>query len=42
MPLTLEALDLLGSGRTDWTRQDPTQATFFHKRSVEDSRIDWT
>ncbi|MFE4975813.1 methionyl-tRNA formyltransferase [Kitasatospora sp. NPDC056651] len=43
-PATLEALDLIGSGRTTWTKQDPSQATFFHKRSVEDSRIsfDWS
>jgi methionyl-tRNA formyltransferase len=42
VPATLEAIDLIGSGRTDWTEQDPEQATFFHKRSVEDSRIDWS
>ncbi|MFE0642934.1 methionyl-tRNA formyltransferase [Streptomyces sp. NPDC058877] len=41
-PAVLESLELIGSGRTDWTPQDPTQATFFHKRSVEDSRIDWS
>ncbi|MCJ0873477.1 methionyl-tRNA formyltransferase [Streptomyces sp. AP-93] len=41
-PATLEAIDLIGSGRTEWTRQDPAQATFFHKRSIEDSRVDWT
>lgn len=39
--MTLEALDLIESGRTDWQPQDPTKATFFHKRSAEDSRIDW-
>lgn len=39
--MTLEALDLIESGRTDWQPQDPTKATFFHKRSTEDSRIDW-
>ncbi|MEV0390662.1 methionyl-tRNA formyltransferase [Nonomuraea sp. NPDC050643] len=41
-PMTLEAIDLIDSGRTDWVKQDPAQATFFHKRSVEDSRISWT
>ncbi|WP_433609980.1 methionyl-tRNA formyltransferase [Prescottella agglutinans] len=41
-PITLDALALIESGRTDWTPQDRTQATFFHKRSDEDSRIDWT
>ncbi|HEX4089061.1 MAG TPA: hypothetical protein VHZ33_10100, partial [Trebonia sp.] len=40
-PITPEALALIGSGRTDWIKQDPAQATFFHKRSAEDSRIDW-
>lgn len=40
-PITLEALRMIGSGRTDWTKQDPAEATFFHKRSAEDSRIDW-
>jgi methionyl-tRNA formyltransferase len=41
-PMTLEAIDLIDSGRTDWTKQDPAEATFFHKRAEEDSRIYWT
>jgi methionyl-tRNA formyltransferase len=41
-PIALEALALIESGRTAWTKQDPSGATFFHKRSAEDSRIDWT
>ncbi|MDP9388324.1 MAG: methionyl-tRNA formyltransferase [Actinomycetota bacterium] len=41
-PITLDSLQLIASGRTDWTRQDRSKASFFHKRSVEDSRIDWT
>jgi len=41
-PLTLQALDLIESGSGEWIKQDPTQATFFHKRSVEDSRITWS
>ncbi|MGH3974495.1 MAG: methionyl-tRNA formyltransferase [Pseudonocardiaceae bacterium] len=41
-PITIDALALIASGRTDWTKQDRSQASFFHKRSVEDSRIDWT
>ncbi|HEV2782386.1 MAG TPA: methionyl-tRNA formyltransferase [Actinophytocola sp.] len=41
-PVTTEALALIASGRTDWTPQDRGKATFFHKRSIEDSRIDWT
>jgi methionyl-tRNA formyltransferase len=40
-PLTVEGLDLIASGRTDWVPQDRSKATFFHKRSVEDSRMDW-
>ncbi|ROO86286.1 methionyl-tRNA formyltransferase [Actinocorallia herbida] len=41
-PIVHESLDLIASGRTDWTPQDRSQANFFHKRSVEDSNIDWT
>ena len=41
-PITLDALALIESGRTDWTPQDRSQATFFHKRAPEDSLIDWT
>lgn len=41
-PITLDALELIASGRTDWSRQDRSTASFFHKRSIEDSRIDWT
>ena len=41
-PITLDALALIASGRTDWTKQDRSKASFFHKRSTEDSRIDWT
>ncbi len=41
-PMTLEAIELIDSGRTDWIKQNPADATFFHKRSVEDSRIYWT
>ena len=33
---------LIASGRTDWIPQDRSRASFFHKRAVEDSRIDWT
>ncbi|MFI7229582.1 methionyl-tRNA formyltransferase [Nonomuraea angiospora] len=40
-PIVAEALDLIASGRTDWTPQDRTKASFFHKRSIEDSNIDW-
>ncbi|AHH94937.1 methionyl-tRNA formyltransferase [Kutzneria viridogrisea] len=41
-PITVDALDLIAQGRTDWTPQDRSKASFFHKRSIEDSRIDWT
>jgi methionyl-tRNA formyltransferase len=39
--MALEALDLIASGRGRWQPQNPAEATFFHKRSIEDSRIDW-
>lgn len=41
-PITVDSLALIASGRTEWTKQDPSKASFFHKRSIEDSRIDWT
>ncbi|BCB77241.1 methionyl-tRNA formyltransferase [Phytohabitans flavus] len=40
-PITVDGLALIASGRTDWVKQDRTKASFFHKRSIEDSRIDW-
>ncbi|MFD9998528.1 methionyl-tRNA formyltransferase [[Kitasatospora] papulosa] len=40
-PVTIGALDLIASGQTEFTRQDRSQATFFHKRAAEDIRIDW-
>jgi methionyl-tRNA formyltransferase len=41
-PITVDGLALIASGRTDWVKQDRTRASFFHKRSIEDSRVDWT
>ncbi|WP_236789565.1 methionyl-tRNA formyltransferase [Amycolatopsis sp. GM8] len=41
-PVVTEALGLIASGRTEWAPQDRSRASFFHKRSIEDSRIDWT
>ncbi|MBE1489990.1 methionyl-tRNA formyltransferase [Plantactinospora soyae] len=41
-PITVDGLALIASGRTDWPKQDRAKASFFHKRSVEDIRIDWT
>ncbi|MFJ8433824.1 methionyl-tRNA formyltransferase [Kitasatospora sp. NPDC094019] len=40
-PVTVGALDLIAAGRTDFTKQDRSQASFFHKRAEEDIRIDW-
>jgi methionyl-tRNA formyltransferase len=36
-PVVRESLDLIASGRAEWLPQDRTRATFFHKRSEEDS-----
>jgi methionyl-tRNA formyltransferase len=41
-PITVDALTLIESGQASWTKQDRSKASFFHKRSIEDSRIDWT
>jgi methionyl-tRNA formyltransferase len=41
-PVTIGALGLIASGQTEFTKQDRSRASFFHKRSIEDSRIDWT
>lgn len=41
-PIVRESLDLIASGRAVWTPQDRSRSSFFHKRSLEDSRIDWT
>lgn len=41
-PITVESLALIESGKTDFTPQDRSRASFFHKRADEDSRIDWT
>ncbi|MEU7344492.1 methionyl-tRNA formyltransferase [Streptomyces bacillaris] len=40
-PVTTEALGLIASGRTEFTPQDRSRASFFHKRAEEDIRIDW-
>jgi methionyl-tRNA formyltransferase len=40
-PITVDALALIASGRTDWAKQDRRKASFFHKRSIEDSLINW-
>ncbi|MCI3275402.1 methionyl-tRNA formyltransferase [Streptomyces cylindrosporus] len=43
-PIVRESLDLIATGRDagQWQPQDRSRASFFHKRSLEDSRIDWT
>ena len=41
-PITVEALGLIASGTDRVHPQDRSQASFFHKRAEEDSRIDWT
>lgn len=41
-PITVDGLAEIASGRTDFVAQDRSRASFFHKRSEEDIRIDWT
>lgn len=43
-PIVRESLDLIASGRDagQWVPQDRSRASFFHKRSAADSRIDWS
>ena len=41
-PITVDALELLATGRTDWQPQDRSRASYFHRRSEEDNRIDWS
>ncbi|MEU2825714.1 methionyl-tRNA formyltransferase [Streptomyces bacillaris] len=40
-PVTTEALGLIASGQTEFTPQNRSRASFFHKRAEEDIRIDW-
>ncbi|MFE4170578.1 methionyl-tRNA formyltransferase [Streptomyces sp. NPDC056909] len=41
-PIVTDSLDAIASGTARWVPQDRSRASFFHKRSIEDSRIDWT
>jgi methionyl-tRNA formyltransferase len=41
-PITVDALAEMANGRTDFTPQDRSRASFFHKRAEEDIRIDWS
>ncbi|MFD3336332.1 methionyl-tRNA formyltransferase [Streptomyces sp. NPDC058700] len=40
-PVTIAALDQIAAGQAEFTPQDRSQASFFHKRAEEDIRIDW-
>ena len=40
-PITVDALHLIASGRTNWSPQDRRAASYFHRRCDEDNRIDW-
>jgi methionyl-tRNA formyltransferase len=40
-PIVVDALAEIAAGRRDFAKQDPAKASFFHKRSIEDSRIDF-
>jgi methionyl-tRNA formyltransferase len=40
-PIVVDALARITRGDKDFAKQDPSKASFFHKRSIEDSRIDW-
>jgi methionyl-tRNA formyltransferase len=40
-PIVVDALAEIASGRRDFAKQDPAKASFFHKRSIEDSRVDF-
>ncbi|MBW0114800.1 methionyl-tRNA formyltransferase [Pseudonocardia abyssalis] len=40
-PITVDALELIASGRTDWAPQDRRAASYFHRRTEEENRIDF-
>ncbi|MFD8958610.1 methionyl-tRNA formyltransferase, partial [Streptomyces anulatus] len=40
-PVTIGALGLIASGQTEFTPQDPSNASFFHKRASEVIRNEW-
>ncbi len=40
-PIVVDALTLIGNGEAVPRKQDRGKASFFHKRSIEDSRINW-
>ena len=41
-PLVLRALDMIERGETAGIQQNPANASYFHKRTERDSRIDWS
>ncbi|GLZ40416.1 methionyl-tRNA formyltransferase [Actinokineospora sp. NBRC 105648] len=41
-PITVDGLAEIAAGRTEFTKQDRSKASFFHKRAEEDLRVDWT
>jgi methionyl-tRNA formyltransferase len=41
-PITVDALELIRTGRARPVPQDRRAASYFHRRSDEDNRIDWT
>ncbi|MET9471983.1 methionyl-tRNA formyltransferase [Streptomyces sp. NPDC002922] len=41
-PIVTDALEQIASGTAVWSEQDRSKASFFHRRSIEDSRIDWS
>jgi methionyl-tRNA formyltransferase len=40
-PIVVDALARIAAGDQDFVKQDPAKASFFHKRSIEDSRMDF-
>lgn len=41
-PITVDALELIASGRTDWAPQDRRAASYFHRRTEEENRLNWS
>ncbi|MDN5750372.1 MAG: methionyl-tRNA formyltransferase [Pseudonocardia sp.] len=41
-PITVDALALIAQGHTGWAPQDRRGASYFHRRTDEENRIDWT
>ncbi|MFC9252295.1 methionyl-tRNA formyltransferase [Amycolatopsis thailandensis] len=41
-PITTDAIELIAKGNFTPVKQDRSKASFFHKRALEDSLIDWS